>query len=56
MTEAETLLREIGDLCRCTGMAESTFGRQAVNDGKLVTRLRYGGRVTTRTIVSRGVV
>ncbi|MGE0253298.1 MAG: hypothetical protein AB7N54_01780 [Alphaproteobacteria bacterium] len=50
MTEAETLLREIGDFCRRTGMAESTFGRHAVNDGKLVTRLRYGGRVTTRTV------
>ena len=31
-------------------MAESTFGRLAVNDGKLVSRLRLGGRVTTDTI------
>ncbi len=31
-------------------MAESTFGRRAVNDGKFVTRLRHGGRVTTSTI------
>ncbi|HJU15040.1 MAG TPA: hypothetical protein VJ770_01110 [Stellaceae bacterium] len=30
-------------------MAESTFGRLAVNDGKLVSRLRLGGRVTTET-------
>ncbi len=30
-------------------MAESTFGRQVVNDGKLVSRLRLGGRVTART-------
>src|SRR5215472_18216182 len=30
-------------------MAESTFGRLAVNDGKLVSRLRLGGRVTTDT-------
>src|SRR5690242_6993007 len=31
-------------------MAESTFGRLAVNDGKLVSRLRLGGRVTTDTV------
>lgn len=31
-------------------MAESTFGRLAVNDGKLVTRLRTGGRVTIETV------
>jgi len=30
-------------------MAESTFGRRAVNDGKFVARLRFGGRVTTHT-------
>src|SRR3954464_13393309 len=30
-------------------MAESTFGRRAVNDGKLVSRLRIGGRITTDT-------
>ena len=27
-----------------------TFGRLAVNDGKLVGRLRLGGRVTTGTV------
>src|SRR6185437_5169716 len=32
------------------GMAESTFGRLAVNDGKLVNRLRFGGRVTIETV------
>ena len=31
-------------------MAESTFGRHAVNDGKLVSRLRFGGRVTLETV------
>jgi hypothetical protein len=31
-------------------MAESTFGRLAVNDGKLVNRLRFGGRVTIETV------
>src|SRR5690348_7823070 len=46
----ETLLREIAGYCRRVGMAESTFGRLAVNDGKLVSRLRFGGRVTTETV------
>ena len=46
---SETLLRDIADFCRRAGMAESTFGRLAVNDGKLVSRLRLGGRVTTDT-------
>jgi SAM-dependent methyltransferase len=31
-------------------MAETTFGRRAVNDGKLVSRLRQGGRVTPETL------
>jgi len=31
-------------------MAESTFGRRAVNDGKFVSRLKGGGRVTTATV------
>jgi len=47
--EAERLLREITDFCRKTGVAESTFGRLAVNDGKFVNRLRDGGRITTNT-------
>ena len=32
---AQQLLQEISDYCRHTGLAESTFGRRAVNDGKL---------------------
>ncbi len=46
----EQILREIADYCRHTGLAESTFGRRAVNDGKLATRLRNGGRITTDTL------
>jgi len=38
----ETLLQEISGYCRRVGMAESTFGRLAVNDGKLVSRLQIG--------------
>lgn len=44
------LLTEITDFCRRSGIAESTFGRRAVNDGKLVTRLREGRRITTDTL------
>jgi hypothetical protein len=46
----EQILREIGDFCRRRGLAESTFGRRAVNDGKLMSRLRNGGRITTDTL------
>lgn len=48
--EVEALLQEISDYCRRTGVAESTFGRLAVNDGKFVNRLRDGGRITTGTL------
>jgi SAM-dependent methyltransferase len=44
------LLREISDYCRAAGIAESTFGRRAVNDGKFVSRLREGGAVTAQTL------
>ena len=47
---AQQLLQEISDYCRQTGLAESTFGRRAVNDGKLTARLRNGGRITTDTL------
>ncbi len=48
--DAQRLLVEITDYCRSAGMAESTFGRLAVNDGKLSGRLRFGGRVTATTV------
>ena len=47
---AELLLNEISSFCRTVGLAESTFGRAAINDGKLVSRLRNGGRITTDTL------
>ena len=46
----QDLLQEISEYCRKTGLAESTFGRRAVNDGKLAARLRNGGRITTYTL------
>jgi hypothetical protein len=47
---AGTLLGSISSFCQQTGMAESTFGRRAVNDGKFVARLRDGARVTPETL------
>src|SRR5712671_95700 len=47
---AEQILGEIRDYCRATRTAESTFGRLVVNDGKLVSRLRDGARITTGTL------
>ena len=47
---SDQILGEIRDFCRKTQTAESTFGRRAVNDGKLVSRLRDGARITTNTL------
>src|SRR5262252_2932023 len=49
-TDNERLLADIAAFCQRVGMAESTFGRRVVNDGKLVSRLRFGGRITTQTV------
>ena len=48
--EDAALLDSIAEFCRRTGMAESTFGRRAVNDGKFVARLRDGARITPETL------
>lgn len=51
MTDAaqSELLRDIEAYCRRAGIAESTFGRRAINDGKLCARLRSGRSVTMST-------
>lgn len=46
----EEFLKEIGAYCREAGLAESTFGRLAVNDGKFIPRIRNGGRITMQTL------
>ncbi len=46
---ADDLLAEIEAFCQRTAMAESTFGRLVVNNGKLCSRLRDGGNVTLTT-------
>jgi hypothetical protein len=45
-----SLLDAITVYCRQAKIAESTFGRLAVNDGKFVSRLRDGSRVTPETL------
>ena len=45
----KSLLDCISAFCQQTKMAESTFGRLSVNDGKFVSRLRDGARVTPET-------
>ncbi len=46
----DALLAQISAYCREAGMAESTFGRRAVNDGKLVQRLREGKHIRVDTL------
>src|ERR1700749_5178339 len=46
----DAILSDITEFCRRSDMAESTFGRRAVNDGKLVHRLREGKRITIDTL------
>ena len=46
----DQILSQITEFCRQADMAESTFGRRAVNDGKLVHRLREGKQITIDTL------
>src|SRR5881394_1225491 len=46
----DQILSQISEFCRLADMAETTFGRRAVNDGKLVHRLREGKRITIDTL------
>src|ERR1700712_261477 len=48
--KTDQILSLISEYCRQADMAESTFGRRAVNDGKLVHRLREGKRITIDTL------
>lgn len=49
MSTIAALLERIERFCAAQGIAESTFGLRAANDGKLMSRLR-AGRVTLRTV------
>jgi len=49
LSSTHLLLQEIEHYCQRAGIAESTFGRHAINDGKLCSRLRSGKNVTLAT-------
>jgi hypothetical protein len=46
----QLLVKRIESYCAAYDVAESTFGRLSVNDGKLVSRLRAGGSITLDTL------
>lgn len=50
MTKTHDLIRRIESYCEREGIAPGTFGRLAVNDGKLIRRLRQGKSITLRTL------
>ena len=50
MTFQQQLVSEIEAFLRTCDMAESTFGRLAVNDGKFVGRMREGRGVQVDTV------
>jgi hypothetical protein len=50
MSGVGSLLQRIERYCREHRLAESTFGRRAVNDGKLVKRLKAGRSITLTTL------
>jgi len=49
MITPESIIAAIEQHCAVTGMAETTFGRKAVNDGKLLSRLRDGKSINIDT-------
>src|SRR5690606_5904786 len=49
--EIEQLLADNTAYCKKAEISESTFGRQVVNDGKIVNRLRSGRGVTLKTLM-----
>lgn len=50
MNEIDSVVKEIETYCREHGIAESTFGRLAVGNSKLMTRLRSGKGITLKTL------
>ena len=49
MITHQSIIESIERYCRATGMAESTFGKRVVNDGKLLSRLRSGKSISIDT-------
>lgn len=49
MTAREDLIAQIEAFCRREGIAESTFGKLAINDPAFVSRLRGGKNIGLNT-------
>jgi len=49
MITNQSIIESIERHCRATGMAETTFGKKVVNDGKLLSRLRDGRSISIDT-------
>lgn len=49
MITNQSIIQSIERHCRETGMAETTFGKKVVNDGKLLSRLREGKSISIET-------
>ena len=45
-----TLIRQIDAFIAHHGMTDTAFGLAAVNDGKIVPRIRSGKNITLRTV------
>ncbi|AZN72277.1 hypothetical protein D5400_14215 [Georhizobium profundi] len=49
MISVQSIIESIERHCRETGVAETTFGKKVVNDGKLLSRLRRGKSISIDT-------
>lgn len=49
MTDSERLLRDLKRAARKTGLAMSTLGKRAINNGRIHLRLQSGGYVRLAT-------
>ena len=50
MSSADTLLHEIEAFLQRTGMTQTQFGQEAMNNSSFVRQLRNGSGVTLRTL------
>jgi len=48
MTLKENLIKKAETFCAEAGCELSTLGRESINDGKVFTRLKSGGDLTTK--------
>lgn len=49
MITNQSIIDSVEAYCKAFGIAETTFGKRAVNDGKLLARLRDGKSISIDT-------